>query len=86
MATQKATIALPEDLLAAVDAAAQERGASRSGFISMILRRALRAKRDAAITRQLDELFADESLSRAQRLESSHLDHAGTDWAGEDWT
>ena len=86
MATQKATIALPEDLLIAVDKAAHERGSSRSAFISMVLRRALRAKRDAAVTRQLDELFADEELAQRQSQEAEALDSLGTDWSDEDWT
>ncbi|MEZ4273568.1 MAG: hypothetical protein R3C68_19660 [Myxococcota bacterium] len=85
MATQKATIALPEELLIAVDKAAQECGSSRSGFISMILRKALRAKQDAAIARQLDDLFAKAEVGADQLKSTALLDEIGADWSEENW-
>ena len=62
MTHRKTAIAVPEDVLAAVDRAARARGESRSRFISRVLRLAVRAQRDAEVTRRLDALFADEPL------------------------
>lgn len=85
MATLKTAIAVPEDLLRAVDEAAAERGESRSRFIGRVLRLAVRARRDGEITRRLDELFAEEAAEREQRRAAAELDAAGTDWSDEPW-
>jgi metal-responsive CopG/Arc/MetJ family transcriptional regulator len=82
---RKTAIAVPEDLLAAVDRAAQDRRESRSQFITRVLRQAVRARRDAEITRRLNELFAAPDLAQQNRLEASELDAAGTDWTDERW-
>ena len=67
MARHKTAIAIPEDLLAEVDAAARERDESRSAFITRVLRAAVRARRNRDITRRLDALFADDSVRQEQR-------------------
>lgn len=85
MALRKTAIAIPEDLIEGVDAAAGERGWSRSKFITEVLRRALQAKRDATITRKLDEMFADRELLARQRREASDLADAAVDWSDEAW-
>ena len=85
MAHRKTAIAVPEDVLSAVDRAARARGESRSRFISRILRLAVRAQRDAEVTRRLDALFANESLRDAQRREAGELAELGIDWASERW-
>jgi hypothetical protein len=85
MSTNKIAITVPEDVIAAVDAAAKERGESRSGFISRVLRAALRARRDAAITRRLDELFRNEDVAAEQRRLTHEMNSAGTDWSNEVW-
>src|SRR5438105_15266360 len=64
---RKTAIAMPESLLADVDRAAQARGESRSAYITRVLRAAVRARRDAEITKRLDELFADERTAKTQR-------------------
>ena len=66
MASSKIAITVPENVLSEVDAAVEARGETRSGFISRVLRTALKARRDAAITRRLNELFADESVVASQ--------------------
>jgi hypothetical protein len=76
---------MPEALLADVDHAAKERGESRSAYITRILAIAVRARRDAEITRKLDEIFADERGSKAQRSGVAVLDSVGTDWTDERW-
>jgi mRNA-degrading endonuclease toxin of MazEF toxin-antitoxin module len=64
MAYRKTAIAVPEQLLADVDRAAHARGESRSAYISRVLAVAVRAPRDAEITRKLDELFATSASGR----------------------
>ncbi len=85
MPSSKIAITVPEDVLAAVDAAAKELGDSRSGFISRVLRTALRARRDAAITRRLNKLFMNEDVVSEQRRLIREMDTAGTDWSDETW-
>ena len=85
MAHRKTAIAVPEELLAAVDRAARERGESRSRFISRVLELVVRARRDAEVTRRLDALFADESLRGKQRRDAEDLGRLGVDWADERW-
>jgi metal-responsive CopG/Arc/MetJ family transcriptional regulator len=85
MALRKTAIAVPEPILAEVDRAARERGESRSGFITRVLRLAVRARRDAEVTQRLNALFADESVSKGQRRETGELAELGIDWAGERW-
>jgi metal-responsive CopG/Arc/MetJ family transcriptional regulator len=85
MSTSKIAITVPEDVLAAVDTAAKERGESRSGFISRVLRAALRARRDAAVTRRLNALFMDEDAVAEQRRLTHEMDAVGDDWSNEVW-
>jgi hypothetical protein len=85
MPYRKTAIAMPEVLLTDVDRAAAERGESRSAYITRVLSVAVRAKRDAEITRKLDELFASEGLSKAQRRGAAALDALGTEWTDERW-
>ena len=85
MPLRKTAITVPEDLLAAVDSAARQRNESRSRFVVEVLKRAVRAQRDAEITRRLDELFASPDVEEYQRREASELDAAGTPWSDESW-
>ena len=85
MPLRKTAIAIPEELLAAIDRAAESRRESRNQFITRVLRLAARARRDAEITRRLDALFADPEMEAAQRAEAAELEAAGTDWADERW-
>lgn len=72
MPRRKTAIAIPEDLLEQVDAAARDRDESRSAFITRVLRVAMRARRDREITRRLDELFADAAV-RNEQLDGAQL-------------
>ena len=85
MALRKTAIAVPDDLLAAVDRAARERHESRNRFVICVLRQAVRARRDAEITRRLNEFFATPDLTEQHRREASELDGIGTDWTDERW-
>ena len=82
MAVRKTAIALPEELLNEVDRAAADRGVSRSSYITSVLRQVVRLRRDAEITRRLDELFANDTV----RAEQLHVAEAlEDDWREEGW-
>lgn len=85
MALRKTAIAVPEDLLAAVDRAARARRESRSRFVTRVLRHAIRARRDAEITRRLNELFASPEFKEEYNREAYELDAIGTPWTDERW-
>jgi metal-responsive CopG/Arc/MetJ family transcriptional regulator len=85
MPLRKTAIAVPDDLLQAVDRAARARHESRNRFVIRVLERAVRARRDAEITRRLDELFAAPDLARQQSREASDLDRVGSEWSDERW-
>lgn len=85
MPLRKTAIAISDDLLSAVDRAARSRGESRNRFVTRVLQEAVRARRDAEVTRRLNELFADVELGREQARTASELDAAGTDWSNERW-
>lgn len=85
MPLRKTAIAIPEDLLSAVDRAARSRGESRNRFVTRVLQEAVRARRDADVTNRLNELFANVDLAREQARGASELDAVGTDWSDERW-
>jgi metal-responsive CopG/Arc/MetJ family transcriptional regulator len=85
MALRKTAVALPDELLAAIDHAASERGESRNRFVTEVLQRAVRARRDADVTRRLDALFADTDVKEAQNRQAAELDASGTEWSDEGW-
>ena len=85
MALRKTAIAIPDELLSAVDRAAQSRGESRNRFVTRVLQEAVRSRRDAEVTRRLNELFADGSLAQDQARTAGELDSVGTDWNDERW-
>jgi hypothetical protein len=53
--------------------------------VTRVLQYAVRARRDADITRQLDELFAGPELAEQQRQAASEWDVIGTAWTDERW-
>ena len=85
MPQQRTAISVPEEILEAVDLAAREKGLSRSAFITRVLRIALQSRKDALVTRKLNELFADEALAKEQLEAADELDSAGTRWDDERW-
>jgi len=85
MPLRKTAIAVPDDLLAAVDRAARQRHESRNRFVTRVLQYAVRARRDAEITRRLNELFSAPESAEQQNREASELDAVGTPWTDERW-
>ena len=82
---RKTAIAVPAEILDEVDRAARARGESRSRFVNRVLSLAVRARRDAEVTRRLNMLFADASRSEAQRRAAEELSSLGVDWSDERW-
>jgi hypothetical protein len=85
MPLHKTAVTIPLDLLTQVDQAARRRGESRSRYITRVLGAAVRARRDADITRRLNELFAADDVCDEQRRTADELGRAGTDWDDERW-
>lgn len=85
MPLRKTAIAVPDDLLAAVDRVACARRESRNRFVTRVLQQAVRAHRDAEITRRLNELFAVPEGAQQQSRAATELDRIGSDWADERW-
>lgn len=85
MAYRKTAIAVPEELLADVDRAARARGESRSKYITRVLTAAVRARRDAEVTRRLNELFAGETLRTEQARTADDLGALDSSWSDERW-
>lgn len=81
MAVRKTAIAIPEELLNEIDRAAVERGESRSRYITNVLRQVVRLRRDADITRKLNEIHS-EAVSSEQLRGVEDLDDA---WREEGW-
>ena len=85
MPLRKTAVAISDDLLSAVDRAAQSRGESRNQFVTLVLQEAVRARRDAEVTKRLNELFANVELAQEQTRVASELDAIGTNWSDERW-
>jgi hypothetical protein len=83
MPLRKTAIAVPGDLLAAVDRAARHE--SRNRFVTRVLQHAVRARRHAEITRRPNELFAAPEFAEQQSRAASDLDAIGTPWTDERW-
>jgi metal-responsive CopG/Arc/MetJ family transcriptional regulator len=85
MPLRKTAIAVPDELLAAVDRVARSRRETRNRFVTRVLEQAVRARRDADITRRLNDLFAAPQVAEQQSREASGLDRLGSDWDDERW-
>ena len=83
MSLRKVTIAISDELLAAVDLAARACGETRNRFVAHVLQEAVRARHDAEVTKRLNELFAEPEIAQEQARSASELDAAGTAWSEE---
>lgn len=85
MPLRKTAIAVSDDLLAAVDRAARERHESRNRFVTRVIQYAVRARRDADVTRRLNDLFSAPEVGDQQSRSAFELDAIGTPWTDERW-
>ena len=63
----RVAVSLPQPVVSAVGALAEQRGESRSHFIATLLARVASAKRDREIRAEIDALFADPTVRAEQR-------------------
>jgi hypothetical protein len=77
-------VCVPAEVMRLVDLAAEERGITRSRFISELLRRVASARSDQDISRQVDEALSDAGLAGEQRATSAAYGRirprSGTEW------
>ena len=66
MNTQKVAITLPKDLVDIVDEISREKGTSRSGYISSVLREKVLDERNRYLKEAYDRVFSDESIGKEQ--------------------
>ncbi len=85
MPLRKTAIAIPDDLVKAIDRAAGERHESRNRFVTRVLLEAVRAQNDADVTRRLNDLFSSAEVAAEQSRGAAEMDEAGTGWADERW-
>ena len=84
MNTQKVAITVPKDLIMIVDSISQERGISRSKFITSIIKEKILSERDRKIKTAYDNIFADESIRDEQHKTAKWFDGAGAE-TGQEW-
>ena len=84
MAVRKIAISVPEEVLRQVDQAAKDRHMTRSRFISRALARIATARRDAEITRRIDEVLSDPDLAQEQ-VETARAFQRGRPARGTEW-
>jgi metal-responsive CopG/Arc/MetJ family transcriptional regulator len=84
MRAKKIAISVPAEVIEEVDRAAEERRLTRSAFITDVLRRVARAKRDAEITEKINALFTDPEIVAEQKKAARDFravsSRIGTEW------
>jgi hypothetical protein len=79
--TWEIAIALPAEVAPGDGPGVRQLGESRSRCVTPVLRCAVRARRQAAITRRLDELLADPTLTEQQPPRTAvQLEAVGPSW------
>ena len=66
MSTEKITISIPSDLVSMIDDIRSERGASRSKFITLLLREKIMDEQARQIRKAYDHVFPNESIVQEQ--------------------
>jgi len=82
MPVTKFAISVPTETMSQVDRAAKRLGMTRSRYISTVLARVAQRRRDATISRKVDEVLADldeQDLETARHLERAGS-RRGTEW------
>lgn len=84
MTTMKVAISMPEELVREVDVVSKEKNLSRSGYITGLVKRAVRAGRREKIKAAYDKVFSDPEIIAEQNKISLAYDHSGSD-KGQEW-
>ncbi len=84
MATQKVAITLPTDLLTTIDDMSKQKGMSRSGYISILLREKVLDEKEKQIKASYDRVFSDKLILREQLETVTWLEGSGNK-EGQEW-
>jgi metal-responsive CopG/Arc/MetJ family transcriptional regulator len=84
MNTQKVAITMPKDLIDRVDEISREKGASRSSYISSVLREKVLDERDRQLKEAYDRVFSDESV-RKEQLDTARWFLRSETQEGQEW-
>lgn len=84
MTTMKVAISMPEELVREVDMVSKEKNLSRSGYITGLVKCAVRAERREKIKASYDKVFSDPEIITEQNEISLAYDRSGSD-KGQEW-
>lgn len=75
---------MPKDLIDMVDEISREKGASRSSYISSVLRERILVERDRQIKEAYDRVFSDEAV-RKEQLNTARWFLRSESREGQEW-
>ena len=84
MTTIKIAISMPKELVKEVDAVRKEEDISRSGYITKLVRRAVRDERKEKLKAAYDRVFSDPKIVKEQKETALFFDNSGKD-KGQQW-
>lgn len=75
MTTVKIAISMPEELLKEVDAVRKEEDVSRSGYITRLVGKAVRAEKKEKLKAAYDRVFSDPEIVKEQKETALFFDN-----------
>lgn len=84
MTTVKVAITMPKELVREVDAVRKEEEISRSGYITRLVRKAVRAERKEKLKAAYDRVFSDPEIVKEQKEIALFFDNSGNH-KGQEW-
>ena len=84
MTTVKIAISMPEELVKEVDAVRKVEDISRSGYITRLVRKAVRAERKEKLKAAYDRVFSDSKIVKEQKETALFFDNSGKE-KGQEW-
>ena len=84
MTTLKVAISMPEKLVNEVDKARKKESMSRSGYITRLVRQAIRNERQEQLKAAYDRIFSDPDVSDEQKTNAVFFEKVGND-RGQEW-
>ena len=84
MTIVKIAISMPEELVKEVDAVRKEEDISRSGYITRLVRKAVRVERKEKLKAAYDRVFSDSEIVKEQRETALLFDNSGEE-KGQEW-
>ena len=84
MNTQKVAITMPENLVKRIDMLRQDKGLSRSRFITLTVSEKIEEGKKRYITEAYDKIFSDEAIQKEQLETAEFFEKIGND-QGQEW-